>query len=286
MEHIYFHNEKLLKEKMREIKSQGIDTVHVVSDFDSTLTKCFFDGKKIPSLIALIREGGYLTADYPKKAFALFDTYHSIEIDDSLDHEYKFSKMQEWWELHEKLLIESKMHQKVIDDILERHPKMFREGTISFLDYLNFHNVPLLIFSSGIGNFIEGYLKKENKLTSNIHILSNTFNFNSEGYATGYKNPIVHIMNKSETKIEDKKYRDLISQRRNVILLGDSLGDVGMVDDLETQLIIKIGFLNEDVENKLELYKAQFDVVITNDGSMNYMNKLLDELNTAEKYCK
>ncbi len=283
MEQVYFHNEELLQERIREIKFQGLDKLHVVSDFDRTLTKCFFDGKKIPSVIALIREGGYLTEDYPKKAFALFDKYHPIEVDDSLDYEYRFAKMQEWWETHEKLLIQSGMHKKVIDDILERYPKMFREGTIPFLDYLNSHNVPLLIFSSGVGNLVEGYLKKENRLTPNIHILSNTFNFNSEGYATGYQNGIIHVMNKSETKIESKKYRDLISQRSNVILLGDSLGDLGMVSDLDTNFIIKIGFLNEDVKNKLGLYKSKFDVVITNDGSMNYVNKLLDELNGAEK---
>ena len=213
----------------------------------------------------------------------MFHQYHPIEVDDSLDYDFKFKKMQEWWETHEKLLIKSGMHQKVINDILNKYPKMFREGTIPFLDYLNSHNVPLLIFSSGIGNLIEGYLKKENRLTSNIHILSNTFDFNSQGYATGYKNGIIHVMNKSETKVEDKKYRDLISQKSNVILLGDSLGDLGMVNDLDTNLIIKIGFLNEDVENKLDLYKSKFDVVITNDGSMNYVNQLLDELNGAEK---
>ena len=283
MEQVYFINKESLQQKIEKIKSQGLDKLHIVSDFDRTLTRCFFDNKKIPSAIALIREGGYLTEDYPKKAFALFDKYHPIEVDDSLDYNFKFKKMQEWWETHEKLLIKSGMHQKIIDDILDKYPKMFREGTIPFLDYLNSHKVPLLIFSSGIGNLIEGYLKKENKLTSNIHILSNTFNFNSEGYATGYKNGIIHIMNKSETKVEDKKYRDLISQRNNVILLGDSLGDLGMVNDLDTNLIIKIGFLNEDVENKLELYKSKFDVVITNDGSMSYINKLLDELNGVEK---
>jgi cytosolic 5'-nucleotidase 3 len=278
MEQIYFRNEELLKEKIKKIKSQGLDKLHVVSDFDRTLTKCFFDGRKIPSVIALIREGGYLTEDYPKQAFALFDKYNPIEVNDSLDLEYKSAKMQEWWETHEKLLVKSGMHRKVIDDILERYPKMFREGTDSFLDFLNSHNVPLLFFSSGLGNLIEGYLNKEKRLTSNIHILSNTFNFDAEGYATGYKNKIIHILNKSETKIEDKKYEDMISQKNNVILLGDSIGDLGMVNDLETNSIIKIGFLNEDVKNKLELYKSQFDVVITDDGSMDYVNELLNEL--------
>ena len=283
MEQVYFHNKKLLHEKIREIRSQGLGKLHVVSDFDRTLTKCFFNGKKIPSSMALIREGGYLAEDYPKKSFALFDKYHPIEIDENLPYEFRYKKMQEWWETHEKLVVESGMHKKIIDDILEKYPKMFREGAMEFLDFLYAHNIPLLIFSSGIGNLIEGYLKKENKLTPNIHILSNTFNFNSEGYATGYKNRIIHVLNKSETKIKDPKYRELISQRTNVILLGDSLGDLGMVNDLDTNFIIKIGFLNEDVENKLELYKSKFDVVIANDGSMSYVNELLNELNSAEK---
>ena len=278
MEQVHFHNKEILDKKIKEIKTQGFNKLHIVSDFDRTLTKCFFDGKKIPSVIALIREGGYLTKDYPEKAFALFDKYNPIELDNSLDYDYRFEKMQEWWETHEKLLVKSGMHKDVIDNILNKYPKMFREGTVQFLDYLNAHNIPILIFSSGVGNLIEGYLKKENRLTPNIHILSNTFNFDEKGYAIGYKNKIIHVMNKSETKIDNKEYRNLILQRKNVILLGDSLEDIGMVNDLETHTIIKIGFLNEDVANKLALYKTKFDVVITNDSSMEYINQLLKEL--------
>ena len=278
MEQIYFQNKEILNKKIEEIKSQGLEKLHIVSDFDRTLTKCFFEGKKIPSAIALIREGKYLTPDYPKKAFELYDKYHPIEMDESIDPELKSKKMKEWWETHKNLLIKSGMHKKIIDDILIKYPKMFRDGTLDLLDKLNSYNIPLLIFSSGVGNLIEGYLKNENKLTSNIHILSNTFIFNKEGFATGYKNEIIHVMNKSETKIENKKYKEFISKRNNVILLGDSIGDLGMVNDLDNDNIIKIGFLNEDVENKLELYKSKFDVVIAGDGSMNYVNELIKEL--------
>jgi cytosolic 5'-nucleotidase 3 len=278
MENVYFQNEEILLQKIRQIKLRGANKLHVVSDFDRTLTNCMYEGKKIPSAIALIREGGYLTKNYPTEAFALFDKYHPIEMDDSLDYDYKSAKMQEWWESHEKLLIKSGMHKQIIDDILQRYPRVFREGTHQFLDYLQAKNIPLLIFSAGVGNLIEGYLKKEGKLTSNIHILSNTFNFNSEGYATGYKNKIIHSLNKSETILEDENFKELISQRNNVILLGDSLGDLGMVSNENKNVIIKIGFLNEDVERKIDLYKIKFDVVITNDGTMDYVNKLLNDL--------
>lgn len=278
MEEVHFSNEGQLQQKVRKIRAQGLSKLHVVSDFDRTLTKCFYGHKKIPSTIALIREGRYLKDDYPEQAFALFDKYHPIEVDESLPYEYRFKKMQEWWETHKRLLIRSGMHKKVIDDILEKYPKMFREGTDEFLDFLYIHKIPLLIFSSGIGNLIEGYLKKENRLTSNVHILSNIFEFDEDGYAIGYKDDVIHVLNKSETRIRDKKYRDMISRRDNVILLGDSLSDLGMVKDLDTSTIIKIGFLNEDVEDKLGLYKSKFDVVITNDGPMDYVNKLLNDL--------
>jgi 5'-nucleotidase len=70
----------------------------------------------------------------------------------------------------------------------------------------------------------------------------------------------------------------MISKRNNVILLGDSLGDLGMVNNLDVGYIIKIGFLNQDIENRLELYKDKFDVVIAGDSSMDYVNKLLQKL--------
>ena len=70
----------------------------------------------------------------------------------------------------------------------------------------------------------------------------------------------------------------LIKARSNVVLLGDSLGDLGMTAGLHHNTIIKIGFLNEDIEKNLELYKEQFDIVITGDGSMEYINQLLHDL--------
>jgi 5'-nucleotidase len=51
-----------------------------------------------------------------------------------------------------------------------------------------------------------------------------------------------------------------------------------MVNDLDANYIIKIGFLNQDIENRLELYKDKFDIVIAGDNSMDYVNKLLQKL--------
>ncbi|NOQ38575.1 hypothetical protein GQ472_06845, partial [archaeon] len=66
--------------------------------------------------------------------------------------------------------------------------------------------------------------------------------------------------------------------RKNVILLGDSIEDIKMVKGIDYDNIIKIGFLNENQEKSLEAYKRNFDVVILNDSGMGYVNSLLGDI--------
>ncbi len=61
-------------------------------------------------------------------------------------------------------------------------------------------------------------------------------------------------------------------------MLGDNLEDIGMVDGFEYDNLLKIGFLNENIEENLENYKKAFDIVILNDGSMEFVNNLLKEI--------
>lgn len=267
---IYKSNE--LEKKVEKFKSEGLDNLHVVSDFDKTLTKCFLNGEKMISSFGLIRHENYLPQEYSNKAFELFNKFYPIEKDETLDYGYRYKKMEDWWKKHEKLLVESGFSKKIIDEIVEKHPRIFREGALQFFDLLSEHNIPLLIFSSGIGNLISGFLEREGKLKANVFIISNNFAFDKEGFATGYNGEIIHIMNKSESRI---KGYDEIVEKNNVILLGDSLQDLKMVNN--DKATIKIGFLNEDKE-KLQVYRENFDVVITGDGSFESVNDLLREI--------
>ena len=42
--------------------------------------------------------------------------------------------------------------------------------------------------------------------------------------------------------------------------------------------VIKIGFLNENIKEQLDIYKEKFDVVIINDGDFNYINKIVNQV--------
>mmetsp|Transcript_2875 Transcript_2875/g.3634 ORF Transcript_2875/g.3634 Transcript_2875/m.3634 type:complete len:89 (-) Transcript_2875:691-957(-) len=87
------------------------------------------------------------------------------------------------------------------------------------------------------------------------------------------------MYNKNEGHTEGHDYEAMVRERENVILLGDSVGDVHMCEGIPHKNVLKIGFLNENVEKLLPKYKSIYDVVITNDGSLDFVeNQILRHL--------
>jgi 5'-nucleotidase len=271
-------NPESFEQKIQHLKREGAKQLHIVADFDRTLTKAFSEGKKVATTIAKIREGNYLSPEYVKKAYELFNIYHPIEVDLNISFEEKNVKMHEWWQKHFDLLIESGMNKGVIEDIITKKEMHMRPGALKFFDLAAQYQIPLLIFSAGPGDIITEYLKSEQKLTPNVHVIANIFVFDENGKAIGVQKPIIHSLNKSEIAVKDFPYHKQIEQRTNVLLLGDSLDDLGMLEGIVHHQVIKIGFLNEDVDKLLPAYKKAYDVVIINDGSMEYINTLLSRI--------
>lgn len=280
MENIIISDKDKLEKLKKSISLSGPEKFHIRTDFDRTLTTAFVDGKSIPSIISVLRDGEYLTPDYAKEAHGLYEKYHPIEIDQKIPPEEKRKAMLEWWQTHFDLLIRSGLNKKHIKSIVEADKVKFRGGFSEFSDFLHKNNIPLLIISSGGlgGDTIPIYLKKEGKLYDNVYIISNLLEWGKEGNAVSVKKPIIHIMNKDETAIEELPVFNAIKERKNVLLLGDSLDDLGMVKGFDCENLIKIGFFNEKSEENLEYYKANFDAVILNDSSLEYVNNLLAEI--------
>lgn len=278
MNNIIISNKEKLEETIKRISRDGKERFHVIADFDRTLTKAIIGGKKTPTVIAQIRDGNYLTQDYAPKAYALYDEYRPIEINPNINSEEKNKKMHEWWKKHFDLLIECGMNQKVIEDIVRNKKLKFRKGSLRLLDILNNNKVPLIIMSAGPGDMIRTYLESERKMHPNIYLIANFFIFDKDGNAIGIKEQIIHSLNKHEIEIKRLPvYRDLL-KRKNVLLLGDNLEDIGMIEGFPYDNLIKIGFLNENIEENLNKFKKAYDIVILNDGEMNYVNRLLKRL--------
>ena len=278
METLVISNPKEFEKKKNKFKLSGTEHLHVIADFDKTLTRAFVDGKRVGSAIAQIRNNNCLSKEYTKKAFELFDKYHPIEFDINIPLEKKIPLMEEWWSKHLTLLVKSGMKKEIIDSIVEKRGVHSRKGLDEFISFLNLNKIPILILSAGLGDVIDGFLEKKEMLTENIHVISNYFDFDENGFAKGYKGKIVHVFNKDESQIKDTPYFEKVSQRKNVLLLGDSLGDLKMTGNIGFEQIIKVGFLNEKIEENFEEYKKHFDVTILKDGPLDFVNQLLKEL--------
>jgi len=261
-----------MNEQLELMKRDGVSHLHVLSNFDRTLTKPEVDGKKIPSLISVLRDHGYLTPDYPEKAHALFDHYHQIEIDTTIRRDERKKAMKEWWTKHFELLIASGLTRQDIKNAMHARHAQLRDGTHEFFSLLKRNNIPLVIMSSsGLGvDSVHFFLEAEHELHDNIHIISNHYEWDENGKALAVKEPIIHGMNKDETLVRDfPEIYPQIQNRKNVLLLGDSTSDLDMVVGFEYQNLLSIGFLDTPDGN------SGFDIEFKSSASLHKIINIL-----------
>ena len=69
-----------------------------------------------------------------------------------------------------------------------------------------------------------------------------------KGFAVGLKGDLIHIFNKNQSAVQNTDYFERQGGRQNIMLLGDSMGDLTMAAGAKgDRNIIKIGFLNDKV---------------------------------------
>lgn len=155
-----------------------------------------------------------------------------------------------------------------------------RQGFYAFIKFFHEHNIPLVIMSSSglSGDAITPLIEKEKYFYDKIYIISNAFLWDERGRAIGVKEPIIHSLNKYEIILQDFPAYAVIENRKNVMLLGNGVDDIGMIEGFDYKNLLKISFLNEKVEKILESFKKNFDIVLLGDPSMDYISNLLKEL--------
>lgn len=72
----------------------------------------------------------------------------------------------------------------------------------------------------------------------------------SQGVLRAFKGQLIHTFNKREGALSHAAGVSALRGRHNVLLLGDSLGDLTMSDGVsEPRSILTIGFLNDQVRS-------------------------------------
>ncbi|XP_053496229.1 7-methylguanosine phosphate-specific 5'-nucleotidase-like isoform X2 [Ictalurus furcatus] len=101
------------------------------------------------------------------------------------------------------------------------------------------------------------------------------------GVVCAFKGDVIHTFNKREGALQNTQ--QFVHDRSNVLLLGDSLGDLDMADSVQgLRNILRIGYLNDKVEERREAYVRSYDIVLEKDETLDVPNAILNYI-TAEK---
>jgi HAD superfamily hydrolase (TIGR01544 family) len=151
----------------------------------------------------------------------------------------------------------------------------FRDGVQQLLSKLSEKKVPVMVFSAGIADVLEEIFKQRLGM-DDVNIVSNRMKFDAGGKLVGFQDKTIHIMNKGAVALKGTPNYEKVRGRKNVILLGDSPGDLRMADGLDdAETVLRIGFLNDKIVERREEYLGLFDVVLVNDGPIAAFEDLL-----------
>ncbi|XP_061565320.1 7-methylguanosine phosphate-specific 5'-nucleotidase-like [Cololabis saira] len=280
---VLMRERRRVEETIHAMKQAGAGSLQVISDFDMTLTRFSHDGKRVPTTHNILENRLLMNEDSTKKMRDLLNTYYPIEIDASRSIEEKLPLMVEWWTKVHELLIQQRIRKDMLAQAVKVSGTMLRDDCRLLFDRLAEQQVPLLIFSAGVGDVLEEVIQQNHVFHSNVHIISNYMDFDHTGVLQAFKGQLIHTYNKREGAVHAAGLRAL-QGRPNVLLLGDSLGDLTMADGVsQPHNILTIGFLNDQVEERKESYVNAFDIVLVKDETMDIPNAILSHITSSRK---
>ena len=253
-----------------KLKNFTKNNFEVVTDFDRTIT-----GSNSLTTWGILNDTDILHKEYTFERNSLYNYYRPIELDIEIDEAVKMGAMEDWYNKHLDLLKKYSLSRDNIIDLFSNKEVMeFRNGFVDFYNYLDSLNVRFNIISSGIGDFVLKFLEINNCSFVNLTVTSNFLNFDRHGHVIGFRDSLIHNLNKHNFSLE-KTNKDY------VLLLGDQLSDVMMVEGFDRDKILAVAYVPEDNMNELESFKDVFDIVFTNDEGFDILLKdlksVLDE---------
>nr|KAF6309186.1 5'-nucleotidase, cytosolic IIIB [Pipistrellus kuhlii] len=152
----------------------------VISDFDRTLSRFAYNGKPCPSSYNILDDSKIISEECREKLKALLHQYYPIEIDPQRTAKEKAPHMVEWWTKAHDLLCQQKIQKSQIAQVVRESNAMLREGYKTFFNTLHQNNIPLFIFSAGIGDVLEEIVRQRKVFHPNIHVVSNYMDFDED----------------------------------------------------------------------------------------------------------
>ena len=213
-----------------------------------------------------------------------------------------------WWRTAHDAMAEAGLTRVGIAAAVARGRVALRPGVGELVAGLREAGAPLVVVSAGITDVIDALMSAEvgpelwptprpplpaagdgTAPLPPVIVHSNTGVFDSSGRLLGFEpEPPIHWLNKIDTT------RPLAAQlglgSKVVLLLGDSVKDVTMVEGLDAAdkppVVLRIGFLNTSQDARsaeLEEHMAVFDACVAGDGPLDFVLEVLAQLWEAER---
>ena len=242
------------------------NNTYVVIDFDKTITSYESTDSWAASANPSIVDSRLM-----KEMDKLYEKYRPIEMDYNISKEEKLKAMEIWYSECMDLYYKYNLTKEQMQKSIQNSNVKFRSGAKELLQLLHKEKIPIIVLSAGIGNTIKQFLKDNSCLFDTMYIISNIIEFDENGKVKKFDNSkMIHTLNKTIKGHLPMEFEEKIKEREYKILIGDLIEDIKMVDENERDTTLRIGILNEEMENKenLKLYQENFDIVVTEDENL------------------
>ncbi|KAJ3184289.1 hypothetical protein HDU87_005136 [Geranomyces variabilis] len=212
---LYVKDPTRVREKLTSILADGKDNLHIISDFDMTISRYWVNGERNVGSHRVLSLSSRVPEEFTAKSNAIYRKYYPMEISQTLSHTEKVQAMVEWWTTQHDLILDLKLTKDELNSMADETHVILRDGLEDWVQLCEELGLPLLVFSAGLGDVIEAVLRKQGLLRPNVEIVSNMLHFGPDKIADRFEGKIIHTFNKDEANFP----RARLAGRENVVSL-------------------------------------------------------------------
>ena len=240
-----------------------IEDLIVITDFDATITSG--DSEQCHDMLGASK---LMSSAFRKDFAPLLDWTTNANIDGV-----------EWWDAAHGFMVQHCMPPRQLIPRMVREAKMMpRPGALELLKKLETMDVPVLIVSAGVSDVIEEFLRQHGALSENVTICSNRLNYEADSAPKSVSpDPPITSFTKAYAYKSASSFFKAHENRRALIVLGDSVTDVDACENVPSDRVLSVGFVNERPD--AAAHAQAFDAVVVGDqGSLNAVIEIVDEI--------
>ncbi|KAI5633626.1 pyrimidine 5'-nucleotidase (UMPH-1) domain-containing protein [Phthorimaea operculella] len=168
---VHIRDEQELLRKINKITADGHTKLQIVTDFDHTMTRHTMDnGVPVLTSFGMFRECPSTPQHYKDEDTRLSAIYKPIEADPVMPLDVKIQHMIDWYVQAHKILKNITFPRNELTEIAKKMVNCFRQGVSDLISWSVKQQVPVLVFSAGLGECVTAALKAADFLLPNVKV--------------------------------------------------------------------------------------------------------------------